>query len=370
MKIRIFLTLLLLSTSIMSLNAQDKKYSIRTVAFYNFENLFDTINQLNFDEEWLPSGLQHWTSKKYNQKLENLSRVIVQIGTNDQQKDAPTFIGCSEIENRGVLEDLIKQPKLINSDYGIVHFDSPDKRGIDVGLLYRKAYFKPTHFINIPLLVYRGQEKKDAKKEAEAEQDKADLDKIEVSNDNRVYTRDILLVTGLLDGEEINIMVNHWPSRSGGEKRTSAFREAAGRLNRAIMDSIYKVNPNAKIITMGDFNDGTYNKSVKQGIGAKLKKSEVQEFGVYNPFEQMAKDGKASLFYRDAGDIFDQIMVSETLIKADYSSYRFWKAGIFNKPFMIEKLGQYKGYPLRHSANEVGFSDHFPVYVYLIKEIK
>jgi len=354
----------------MSLNAQDKKYSIRTVAFYNFENLFDTINQLNFDEEWLQNGLQHWTSKKYNQKLENLSRVIVQIGTNDQQKDAPTFIGCSEIENRGVLEDLIKQPKLINSDYGIVHFDSPDKRGIDVGLLYRKAYFKPTHFINIPLLVYRGQEKKDAKKEAEAEQDKADLDKIEVSNDNRVYTRDILLVTGLLDGEEINIMVNHWPSRSGGEKRTSAFREAAGRLNRAIMDSIYKVNPNAKIITMGDLNDGTYNKSVKQGIGAKLKKSEVQEFGVYNPFEQMAKDGKASLFYRDAGDIFDQIMVSETLIKADYSSYRFWKAGIFNKPFMIEKLGQYKGYPLRHSANEVGFSDHFPVYVYLIKEIK
>ena len=370
MKIRIFITLLIVAISTMSLKAQDKKYIVRTVAFYNFENLFDTINQSNFDEEWLPNGLQHWTSKKYLQKLENLSRVIMQIGTNGQQKDAPTFIGCSEVENRGVMEDLIKQPNLINSDYGIVHFDSPDKRGIDVGLLYRKAYFKPTSFINIPLLVYRGKAKGSIKKGTETEQDIADSDKIEVTNGNRVYTRDVLLVTGLLDGEEINILVNHWPSRSGGEKRTSAFRETAGKLNRKIMDSIYKVNPNAKIITMGDFNDGTYNKSVKQGIGAKLKKSEVQEFGVYNPFEQMAKDGKASLFYRDAGDIFDQIMVSEKLIKSDYSSFQYWKAGIYSKPFMIEKLGRYKGYPLRHSANQIGFSDHFPVYIYLIKEVK
>ena len=136
------------------------------------------------------------------------------------------------------------------------------------------------------------------------------------------------------------------------------------------MDSIYKINPNAKIITMGDLNDGTYNKSVKEGIGAKRKKEEVKEFGIYNPFEQMAKDGHCTLFYRDAGDIFDQIMVSEPLIKTDYSSFRYWKAGIYNKPYMITKTGQYKGYPLRHGANEVGFSDHFPVYVYLIKEAK
>ncbi len=177
-------------------------------------------------------------------------------------------------------------------------------------------------------------------------------------------------MTGFLDGEEVNVMVNHWPSRSGGEKKSSPFREEAGRLNRKIMDSIYKINPNAKIITMGDLNDGSYNKSVKEGIGAKLKKSEVTEFGIYNPFEQMAKEGNASLFYRDAGDIFDQIMVSEALIRKDYSSFRYWKAGIYNKPYMITTTGQYKGYPLRHGANEIGFSDHFPVYVYLIKEAK
>ena len=369
MKIKKIILFLVLASSILVANAQEKKYRLHTVAFYNFENLFDTINNPNNDEEWTPTGLQRWTSKKYNQKLENLSKVLMQIGTNEQQKEAPTFIGCSEVENRGVLEDLVKHPNLAKSDYGIVHFESPDKRGIDVGFLYQKKYFKPTSFTNIPLLVYRNNDMND-KKEERIEEDKSDIDKIEVANDKRVFTRDILLVTGFLDGEEFNIMVNHWPSRTGGEKKSSPFREAAGRLNRKIMDSIYKINPNAKIITMGDFNDGTSNKSVKEGIGAKLKKSEVKRFGVYNPFEQMAKDGNATLFYRDAGDIFDQIMVSQTLIQQDYSSFRYWKAGIFNKPFMIQNTGQYKGYPLRHTANEVGFSDHFPVYIYLIKEVK
>ncbi len=367
MKIKNFIAVLLVFLFLNETYAQQKKYAVRTVAFYNFENLFDTINNPNFDEEWTPKGLQRWTSEKYKQKLENLSKVIMQIGTNDQQKEAPTLIGCAEIENRGVLEDLVKHPNIKNEDYGIVHFDSPDKRGIDVGFLYKKKYFKPTSFINIPLIIYKGNNNE---KDKETEEDKADKDKIEITTDNRIYTRDILLVTGFLDGEEVNVLVNHWPSRSGGEKKSSPFREAAGRLARKTMDSIYKINPKAKIILMGDLNDGTYNKSVKVGVGAKLKKSEVQPFGVFNPFEQMAKDGNATLFYRDSGDIFDQIMVSETLIKEDHSTYQYWKAGIYNKPFMIEKFGRYAGYPLRHSENEIGYSDHFPVYIYLVKEVK
>jgi hypothetical protein len=372
MRIRKIIALLFVIFAIGSAHSQekkDKKFVIHTVAFYNFENLFDTINNPNNDEEWLPNGAQNWTSKKYHKKLQNLSRVLSEIGTSENP-NPPTFIGGAEIENRGVLEDLIKEPKMLPGDYGIVHFDSPDKRGIDVALLYQKKHFKPTSYVNVPLMIYRKDANNKVKESKETEEDKADKDKIELDKGDRVYTRDILLVTGFLDGEEVNIMVNHWPSRSGGEKKSSPFREAAGRLDRKIMDSIYKVNPNAKIINMGDLNDGSYNKSVKEGVGAKLKKSEVKEFGVYNPFEQMAKDGNASLFYRDAGDIFDQIMVSETLIKSDYSSFRYWKAGIYNKPFMVTTTGQYKGYPLRHGANEVGFSDHFPVYIYLIKEVK
>lgn len=367
MRIKSLIVVLFVLLSFFEANAQQKKYMMHTVAFYNFENLFDTINNPNNDEEWLPEGLQSWTSEKYQQKLENLSKVLMQIGINDKQKDSPTLIGGCEIENRNVLEDLVKQPNILKDDYGIVHFDSPDKRGIDVALLYKKKYFKPTSFVNIPLIIYRGNNNE---KEKETKEDKIDKDKIEVTFDSRVYTRDILLVTGFLEGEEINVLVNHWPSRSGGEKKSSPFREAAGRLAKKAMDSIYKINPNAKIILMGDLNDGSYNKSVKVGIGAKLKKSEVQQFGIYNPFEQMFKDGNASLFYRDSGDIFDQIMVSEALIKPDFSTFQYWKAGIYNKPFMITKFGRYAGYPLRHSENEIGYSDHFPVYIYLVKEFK
>ena len=343
------------------------KFELHTVAFYNFENLFDTINQENNDEEWLPNGAQNWTHKKYRQKLHNLSKVLSEIGTGEQQTNSPVLIGGCEIENRGVLEDLVKQPLLVNKDYGIIHFDSPDKRGIDVALLYQKKHFKPTSYASIPLYIYRSMEgkgDKDKDKEKEESDDKVEADK----SSNRVYTRDQLLVTGLLDGEEVSIIVNHWPSRSGGEKKSAPFREAAGLLNRKIMDSLFAINPKAKIITMGDLNDGTYNKSVKEGIGAKRKKEEVKERGSYNPFEEMFYKGHATLFHRDAGDIFDQIMVSEAFIDKDYKKFQYWKAGIYNKPYMIQNFGQYKGYPLRHSINEVGFSDHFPVYIYLIKQ--
>lgn len=360
----VFLFLVLVA-GITRSQAQDKKFKIHTVAFYNVENLFDTINQANYDEEYLPQN--GWTSKKYKKKINNLARVIVGIGTNDQQKESPTILGVSEVENRGVLEDLVKNPQIASKDYGIVHFESPDKRGIDVGFLYQKKHFKPTSYINVPLYIYKDQVDVTKKEEKEVE----DSDKIVAdASSKRVYTRDQLLVTGLLDGEEVHFIVNHWPSRSGGEKRSSPYREAAGRLNRKIMDSLFKINPNAKIITMGDLNDGTYNKSVKVGIGAKLKKSEVKKSGIYNPFEQMAKDGNATLFYRDSGDIFDQIMVSEAYIRGDFSGWQYWKAGIYNKQFMIQTTGQYKGYPLRNSTSEPGFSDHFPVYVYLIKEQK
>ena len=368
MRIQHFIIVFTALSSIFIGNAQDKKIILHTVAFYNFENLFDTIDGPNNDEEWLPNGAQNWTREKYLQKLENLSKVLSDIGTGDKQKNTPTFIGGCEIENRGVLEDLVKTDKLINEGYGIIHFDSPDKRGIDVALLYKKKHFNPTSFVNVPLLIYKDTEQVEKKTKKEDEE-KTDDSVVETTKVGRIYTRDQLLVTGTLDGEEINIIVNHWPSRSGGEKKSSKYREAAGYLNRKIMDSLFKINPNAKIITMGDLNDGSYNKSVKEGIQAKISKDQVKKYGIYNPFEQMAKDGNASLFYRDAGDIFDQIMVSDQFIKPDFTSWRYWRAGVFNKPYLVQMTGQYKGYPLRHQATEIGFSDHFPVYIYLVKQV-
>ena len=342
---------------------QEKQYKVHTIAFYNCENLFDTTDDPKInDEEWLPTGGQNWTPQKYNKKLENLSKVISEIGTSGNP-NSPTIIGVSEIENRGVLEDLVKQPLLAGKGYGIVHFDSPDKRGIDVALIYQKQYFVPTSYKNIPLIIYndsaKGKEKKD--------EEKTD-DKTEADNSGRVYTRDQLLVTGLLDGEEINVIVNHWPSRSGGEKRSSPFREAAAALNKKIIDSLYSINPNAKIITMGDLNDGPYNKSVKKVLGAKGKKEEVEKQDLYNPMEEMSDRGIGTLAYRDAWDLFDQMIISEPLLRKDYSHYTFWKAGVFNKPYLMQDSGQYKGYPKRNWNGVPGYSDHFPVYLYLIKE--
>lgn len=370
MKINKSIALFIAIFAIHGVFGQAKKYIVHTVGFYNFENLFDIENDPKInDEEWLVGGPRAWSEAKYQKKLDNLSRVISEIGTSENP-NMPTILGCSEIENRGVLEDLVKMPRLIGKDYGIVHFDSPDRRGIDVGLLYQKKHFKPTSYINIPLYIYA--DAVDAKKDkgSKEKEESTDDDTQEDKSSRRIYTRDQLLVTGLLDGEEVSIIVVHWPSRSGGEKKSSPLREAAARLTRKITDSLYNVNKDAKVIILGDLNDGSFNKSVKVEIGAKGKREDVKARGIYNPFESMANKGMGTIGYRDSWDIFDIIMVSEPLIREDRSSFRYWKAGIFNKPYMIQTTGQYKGYPLRNSQTEPGFSDHFPVYVYLIKEQK
>lgn len=335
--------------------AQQKSYEIHTIAFYNLENLFDTIrDEKIYDEEWTPKGLRKWDSRKYKQKLQNLSRAIAEIGTGEHP-NMPTVLGVCELENRTVLEDLVAMPLLKSADYGIVHYDSPDRRGIDVGLLYQKKHFKPTSSKNIPLYIF---DTSNAKyKDANG------------GRGRRIYTRDQLLVSGLLDGEEVHFIVNHWPSRSGGEKRSSPNREAAAALNKKIIDSLYKINPNAKIISMGDFNDGPYNKSVKEILNAKEHRDKVEKGDVFNPTYQLYKEGFGTIAYRDAWDVFDQIIISEPFLRKDFSGFQYWKVGIFNKPFLIQKSGQFKGYPLRNQlSGEPGFSDHFPVYIYLIRE--
>lgn len=333
-----------LSFFIMNLNAQNKSYKMHTIAFYNLENLFDTFDDPKIDDtEYLPEN--GWTIEKYNQKLKNLERVISEIGTSDQQANSPTILGVCEIENRKVLEDLVAMPALAKKDYGVIHFDSPDGRGIDVGLLYQKAHFKPTSYINVPLRVKRNDEP-----------------------EKWLYTRDQLLVSGLLDGEEMHFIVNHWPSRSGGEKRSSPYREAAGALNKRIIDSLQAINPQAKVISMGDLNDGPFNNSLKKSIGTVGKKSDLKPKGIFNPMEEMSKKGMGSLAYRDAWDLFDQMILTEPLVKDDFTTWNFWKANVFNRPFLVQQTGQYKGYPLRNGNGEPGFSDHFAVYLYLLKE--
>ena len=197
--------------------AQEKKtYHISTIAFYNVENFFDTENDpFTFDDDRTPEGKDIWNTEKYEDKLKNISRVISEIGA-ENAKNSPAVIGLCEIENLKVLEDLISQPQLLEKNYGIIHFDSPDRRGVDVALLYQKDIFIPLNSRSHRLLIY-------------------ELD----DPSKRVYTRDQLVVSGLFEGESIHFIVNHWPSRSGGEARSSYRRERAAQLNRRIIAVSY-----------------------------------------------------------------------------------------------------------------------------------
>jgi len=329
---------------------EEKQYKAHTIAFYNLENLFDFEDDpMTYDNDRTPEGKDHWTERIYIWKLANMAKVISEIGK-DVTSTSPTIIGVCEIENRRVLEDLLNQASLVEEGYGIIHYDSPDRRGIDVALLYKKNLFSPTHHSKHELLIYDNRKRH-----------------------KRVYTRDQLLVRGLLDGDPLYLLVNHWPSRSGGEARSRYKRIKAAELNKHLIDSILSDEPYAKIITMGDLNDDPNSPSVKKTLGAKEKKEQLVIKGLYNPMEKLFKDGYGSLAWRDAWNLFDQIIVSQELLKPDYSSYRFYKAGIYNKSYLANPDGRFKGYPYRSFTEGQftgGYSDHFPVYIYLIKEAK
>ena len=327
-----------------------KTYKIRTVAFYNVENLFDTFNDpLTFDDDRTPKGKDHWTEEIYRDKLKKIAFAIRNIGAG-RAGNPPVIVGLCEIENRKVLEDLIQEPVLAEHHYGIVHYESPDRRGIDVALLYQTQFFIPVSSKAHELIIYDSYEPK-----------------------KRVYTRDQLVVSGLLEGEELHFIVNHWPSRSGGASGSSYKREKAATLNREIIDSLQQMDPYAKIMSLGDFNDDPFDKSLEEILGASPDREDIELKDLYNPMAGLAQQGIGSLAFRDGWNLFDQIILSQPLLEEDYSSYRFYQARIANENYLVTPTGQYKGYPFRSfgfGGYTGGYSDHFPVYVFLIKEAK
>ncbi|WP_175416274.1 endonuclease/exonuclease/phosphatase family protein [Aggregatimonas sangjinii] len=340
-------TLLLLLVLPIFVGAQEKKqYHVRTIAFYNVENLFDTKNDtLTFDDDRTPEGKDNWTEERYRHKLANIAKVISEIGA-ERTNTSPDIIGLSEVENKQVIEDLIAHPILREKGYGIVHYDSPDERGIDVALLYKKRVFLPTSFSSHRLLLFDDE-------------------------GFRNYTRDQLVVGGLLDDEQCYFTVNHWPSRSGGEARSKPNRMAAAKLNRRITDSILKLNLSARIISMGDLNDDPIDDSLRKVMRTRGKKQDLEEGDLFNPMEKLFKKGVGSLAYRDKWNLFDQFYFTPNLLEKENGRYHFWKAAVFHPPYLLSKKGQYKGYPFRTYAGGSytgGYSDHFPVYMYLIRE--
>lgn len=327
-------------------DAQDRKmYRTYGVAFYNLENLFDTINNNGkYDREFSPAGSNRWDGKKYWSKIGKLSYAISQMTTKTTPM-GPAVIGVSEIENITVLQDLVKADAIKDWNLKIVHHDSPDARGVDVGLLYNPKLFRVLSVTNHRLVV-------------------PELP--------RFKTRDQMCVIGLMGGARVAVIVNHWPSRRGGEKESSWLREAAASLTRSITDSLYKIDPNMGVVVMGDLNDDPHNKSVSETLGAVRKISDTPEGGFFNPFWEKLDKGIGSYIYRGSWDLFDQIIVNRNLVDGR-CGLKFRSAEVLNKPFLLQSEGQYKGYPHRTFSGGAwlnGYSDHLPTEIFLVQEVR
>ncbi|HMO33258.1 MAG TPA: endonuclease/exonuclease/phosphatase [Lacibacter sp.] len=333
--------------SLLAGRAQQQQYKVAVIGFYNLENLFDTINNPNInDDDFTPKGNLNYTSKIYWDKQNKLSTVISQMGANISP-DGPAILGVAEIENDTVLNDLVNMPKIKDRNYKIVHYDSPDERGIDVALLYNPRYFKVDTSHNLFVQLPGGS------KEA-------------------FFTRDVLWVQGKLDGETIHVYVNHWPSRRGGEERSAPARNAAAAVVKRHMDSILKHQPNAKVVIMGDLNDDPISPSLVEVLRARGKVAEVKPGGLFNPWMDLYKKGIGTLAYQDAWGLFDQILVSHAWLDKKQDGFFFYQQHIFNKEYMVENQGRYKGYPMRTwdgSSYRGGYSDHFPTFLVMLKRL-
>ncbi|WP_348772829.1 endonuclease [Aquimarina sp. MMG016] len=313
---------------------QKKETDLYTVGFYNLENLFDTKDDPHtLDDDFLPDSEKQWNRKRYEKKLFKLGTAISNIGFGKTGK-SPILLGVAEVENKAVLEDLAKTKHLIHKNYGVIHYESPDERGIDVGLLYQKEFFTVTHSESIKVLVDNEYGERD-------------------------YTRDILLVTGNLNQEEIHILVNHWPSRRDGAESTAYKRIAAAQKCREVIDNVTAKNPDAKVIVMGDFNDDPHSESIKKHL--------VQH-DFYNPMERLLTRYRGTTSYRSQWNLFDQIVFSHNFHKYEKGNHSFSNASIFDDDFLKIYKGRYKGKPFRTYVGRKymgGYSDHFPVYVQL-----
>ncbi|HEY1040454.1 MAG TPA: endonuclease/exonuclease/phosphatase family protein [Bacteroidia bacterium] len=308
------------------------------IGFWNVENLYDTINDPKIDdEEFLPSAKSKWNSERYAKKQLNISTIISNMGV-DENKDGLAILGLAEIENKAVLEDLVKTPALKSRKYGIVHHNSPDHRGIDVAMLYNPKYFKlissSVHTVKLP-------------------------------GDSARPTRDELLVNGKLNGELVHILVCHWPSRRGGDAESNPLRVAAATVAKGIVDSIRKAEKNPRIIIMGDLNDDPTNESVKAVINTSGDAAGTNAATMYDPMEKILADGQGTLSFKGKWNLFDQIIMTEAFTKQGKNNLTFKYAKVNNVPEVCETNEKYKGQPLRTYVGAKylgGYSDHFGVY--------
>lgn len=328
------------------------------VGFYNLENLFDIYDDpAKNDGEFLPEGKNKWTQEKYDKKIHNMAQVIAAMAKDNGRFH--TILGISEIENRLVIEDLVADPQIAEANYQIVHYDGPDRRGVDVALLYKPDQFTYLDSESIPFTFG----------ETEVE--------ITLSQEEqeRFRTRDILMVHGLIDGEHFAFYVMHLPSRIGGKGGDLRSRGAEICYNHA--QAMMEKYPGIKIAAMGDMNDDPFDESMAKWLHGRESLEDVGKADFFNPFLSMIKAGYGSLCYQYIWSIYDQILVNSNLALAPDGGLKIsplvkntYYGRVFKKPFMTQQKGQYKGQPFRTFSGGAfigGYSDHYPTYILISK---
>ena len=352
---------------------QEKRYALYGVAFYNLENLFDTIHTVGRNDwEYLPEGQNTWGTMKYTNKLRNMAKVLAELCT-DKLPHGAAIIGVSEVETAGALADLVAQPALAKRGYQFIHVDGPDRRGVDCGLLYNPRFFQVTDQMLVPYY-YKDDAQPDVDLGFHVEGTKVvpePYERGQLRGDTTHITRGFLVVSGLLAGEKVHVIVNHWPSRAAG----SEARERAGYQVYHLKEALLRQDPGSKVIIMGDMNDDPNNKSMTEGLQCKHKLKDVRsEHDLYNPWwDTLYKVGQGSLLYDGKWNLFDQIVLSGNLISQDRSSLAFYRHEVFVRDYLFQQEGKYRGNPKRTHAGGVwlnGYSDHLPTIVYLVKELK
>lgn len=310
-----------------------KPKELYTVAFYNVENLFDTTEDKDIlDRDFIPTSDRKWNDKRYEKKLNKIAHAISSIG-NTENKYLPVMVGLAEVENEGVIKDLLATETLKDKGYAYIHYNSPDERGIDTAFIYRTNYIQVTSSQTHELY-------------------------LETTEGIRDFTRDILEVNCNFLGEQFTILVNHWPSRRDGASSTVYKRIEAANRNIAIINGIKSKNPKNHILVMGDFNDDPQDESVQ-----KLSSS-----GLFNPMETLLTNARGTTKHKGRWNLFDQILMSYDLLQYRKGKLKFKSAAIYDPDFLKQIRGRYKGSPYRTFGGRKytgGYSDHFPVYILL-----
>ena len=347
-RVYFFVILILLIIPLTSC-AQGKRSYV--IGFYNLENLFDTYHdEGKNDYEYLPDGANQWTEAKYTKKLHNMASVIRAM--KDENKVWHAVLGVSEIENRHVLEDLVSQPEIAEANYQIVHYDGPDRRGVDVALLYRPNLFKLLESKSIPF-------------------DFNSSIAFSLNEEEKAYfrTRDILMVRGMLGNEMFAFFVAHLPSRIGG--KGGDLRSRGGEIMYQESMRLMAEYPDIKIVAMGDMNDNPTDPSMAVYMHGKENIDEVGKEDFFSPFVSMLKSGYGSLAYQGEWNIYDIIVVNANLCRGEGLKIRpivkkKFYGRIFNPPFMTQQEGPYAGTPFRTFSGGAfigGYSDHYPTYI-------